>query len=25
MSNLRCGEGVQTIMQFIERKGGLAS
>jgi len=23
MSNLRCGEGVQTIVQFIERKGGL--
>ena len=25
MSNLQIGEGVQTIMQFIESKGGLAS
>jgi urease accessory protein len=25
MSNLRCGEGVPSIMQFIEKKGGLDS
>jgi urease accessory protein len=25
MSNLRCGQGVQTIIQFIERKGGMAA
>ena len=25
MSNLRSGDGVQAIMQFVERKGGLAS
>jgi urease accessory protein len=25
MSNLRCGQGVPTIIQFIERKGGIAA